>query len=180
MNFIPLLMMSLTLFACNAYRSAPVQEVLSTNQDLARKGFVLAPVADLSLTDNPTVSDWTAFDSILFNTLEESWNKPKLFSTSQATALLDGDRIEAWRRDLKAEDQNHVSESSAKIYKELLRFRLQNTLPPQLLLPTLLQNTVSCGQKEAMATGLSPSPRAGKNYCQRTMKMRFRTGRARS
>jgi len=176
-----LLSIFLFLSACNAYRTTPDSEILFTKKDLTKNGFIVAPVIDVSPKSANTVADLNAYDSILTNTLKSLWPSTSLMSTSEITQNLEGEdeEIEGWRGALVKEDQNqkqksasNSSPSSVEITRKLIRFG--SNPPKQVLLASVLQNSVSCGQKEVLATYLSPDPKGFKGYCQRIMKMRFR------
>lgn len=167
-----LLLLSSFLFACNAYRTSPESEVLFTRQDLTKPGFVVSPIIDLTPGNTTSVADANAFDTILTNTLKEQWKKVSLLSVTEITQILDGEQIEDWRNALKTEKADKGSESTIKLLKKLT-FQ-GKSYPSQALLPGVLQNSVSCGHKEALSTYLSPKPQGPKAYCQRVMKMRFR------
>ncbi len=166
-----LLLSSLT-FGCNAYRTSPESERLFTKQDLTKRGFVVSPIIDLTPGNTTSVADGNAFDTILANTLKEQWDNVSLLSPSDMTRTLDGQQIETWRDALKAEAPSESSPSTLTILKKLTK--LGQSYPSQVLLPSILQNSVSCGHKEALSTYLSPAPQGPKAYCQRVMKMRFR------
>lgn len=167
-----ILLISSLLFACNAYRSSPESEILFTRQDLTKRGFVVSPIIDLTAGNTTSVADENAFDTILSNTLKELWKRTKLLTVAEITQILDGEQVENWRDALKTEKVDEGSVSTLMILKKLTT--LGKTYPSQALLPSVLQNSVSCGHKAALSTYLSPEPQGPKAYCQRVMKMRFR------
>jgi hypothetical protein len=172
MKTIVSLLISLTLVGCNAYRATPEAEILYTQKDLAKRGFVLAPIVDLSPGNTTSVGDLNAFDTILSNTLNVVWTKTRLFTVNDSIKALDGEQVEDWRTSIAREEAGVPSPSSLAILGKLSQ--LGTAYPSQVLLPVILQNTVSCGHKEALSTYLSPEPHGPKAYCQRVMKMRFR------
>lgn len=172
MNPRVILVLNLFLFACNAYRTSPESVILFTKQDLSKRGFVISPLVDLSPGNTTSVSEENAFDTILSNTLSEEWKNVKLLPTVAVIQMLDGEQLELWRDALKKEDAAQSSPSTLKILKKL--DALGKSHPSQVLLPSILQNSLSCGRKEALSTYLNPDPRGSKAYCQRVMKMRFR------
>ncbi|RYZ57526.1 MAG: hypothetical protein EOP07_09670 [Proteobacteria bacterium] len=172
MNAIITLMITVLLVGCNAYRATPESEILYTKKDLTKRGFVLAPIVDLSKGNTTSVGDLNAFDTILSNTLSDTWKKTHLQTVGETTKSLDGELVEEWRVSVAKEEAGVPSPSSLTILKKLTQLGI--SYPSQVLLPAILQNTVSCGHKEALSTYLSPDPHGPKAYCQRVMKMRFR------
>jgi hypothetical protein len=166
------LLLSSLLFACNAYRTSPESEVLFTRQDLTKRGFVISPLIDLTPRNTTSIADANAFDTILANTLKEQWKTVKLLTVAETTQMLDGEQVETWREALKTEKADEGSAATLTVLKKLTR--QGKTYPSQALLPSVLQNSVSCGHKQALSTYLSPNPQGPKAYCQRVMKMRFR------
>lgn len=160
------------LVACNAYKAKPESAISFTRQDLTRKGFILAPIAVPDSKLNPGPAEVVAYDLILGNTLREKWKNVSMLSSGDIAKSLDTEQIEAWRTALGKEDQKEVSPSTLGVLKDLTK--QGKSFPKQVLLPTLLQNTVSCGQKDAVSTYLSPDPHGQRKYCQRILKMRFR------
>lgn len=163
---------AIMLNACNAYRTQPESEVLYTRQELTKKGFVLAPIVDLDAKGQAGPSDLLTYDAILANTLRETWKHTTVFSAAEIAALVEPRPVEAWRVKLSKEDQKAVSQSTRSVLSGLTN--LGKTYPPQILLPSILSNLVSCGRKEALATYLNPKAKGMRMYCQRTLKMRFR------
>lgn len=172
LNRLLFLLLALTLLGCNAYRAKPESNTLFTRDDLTRKGFVLAPIAVPDETLNPGPSELAAYDLILANTLKERWPNAPMLASPEISRTLDFETVERWRASIEDEDSAVASPSTLRILKELTK--LGRSYPKQVLLPSLLQNTVSCGQKEALSTHLSPNPHGVKAYCQRLIKMRFR------
>jgi hypothetical protein len=164
--------LSVFLTGCNAYRAAPESEILYTKKDLTKRGFVLAPIVDLSPNNSSSIADLNAFDTILSNTLSDTWTKTRLMSAADTTKSLDADQVEEWRKSVAKEEAGVPSPSSLALLKKLTQLGI--SYPAQVLLPAVLQNSVSCGHKEALSTYLSPEPHGPKAYCQRVMKMRFR------
>lgn len=172
MNVVVTLMISIVLLGCNAYRATPESEILYTKKDLTKRGFVLAPIVDLSPSNTTSVGDLNAFDTILSNTLSDTWKKTRLQTVGDSIKSLDGEQVEDWRLSVAKEEAAVPSASSLAILKKLTQMGI--SYPSQVLLPAILQNSVSCGHKEALSTYLSPDPHGPKAYCQRVMKMRFR------
>lgn len=154
MNPRVILVLNLFLFACNAYRTSPESVILFTKQDLSKRGFVISPLVDLSPGNTTSVSEENAFDTILSNTLSEEWKNVKLLPTVAVIQMLDGEQLELWRDALKKEDAAQSSPSTLKILKKL--DALGKSHPSQVLLPSILQNSLSCGRKEALSTYLNP------------------------
>lgn len=160
------------LFACNAYRATPESEISFSRQDLTGKGFILAPIAVPDASLNPGPSELVAYDVILGNTLKEKWKSVNMLASSEFGRTLGAENIESWREDLAGEDVKEPSKSTLQFIKKLSASG--RAIPKQVLLPTLLQNSVSCGRKEAVSAYQSSTPHGEKRYCQRIMKMRFR------
>ena len=172
LNQLLTLLFLFSLTACHAYRATPENIVLFTREDLTKKGFILAPISVPDSKLNPGPSDLAAYDLILAHTLKERWPKAPMLSSPELALALEPEAIEGWRLAIAEEDQGLASPSTLRISKELTR--LGRSFPRQVLLPTLLQNSSSCGQREALATQLNPDPNGFKAYCQRVIKMRFR------
>lgn len=162
----------LFLTACQAYRSTPESEISYQRDELTRKGFVLAPLSVPNAKLNPGVSELTAYDTILANTLRARWPDTKMISSRDLLEVLGAEEIESWRKSLDTEEVKLASPSSKAVLKKFAG--MGRIHPSQVLLPTLLQNTVSCGEKEALPSTMSSRPHGPRDYCQRTVKMRFR------
>ncbi|RZA22516.1 MAG: hypothetical protein EOP10_15230 [Proteobacteria bacterium] len=160
------------LTACQAYRAKPESNVLYTRHDLTKKGFVLAPIAVAEQKLNPGAAELTTYDSILTNTLVSRWPDVPVLSSGEVADTLGTEELEMWRKELQGEEVAIASPSSFAILKKIAH--KGKRYPKQVLLPSLLMNTVSCGQKEALSTAVSPNPHGIRAYCQRIVKMRFR------
>ncbi|MES2745200.1 MAG: hypothetical protein V4655_07225, partial [Bdellovibrionota bacterium] len=152
--FFALFLMLLT--ACQAYRAKPESNVLYTRHDLTKKGFVLAPIAVAEAKLNPGAAELSTYDSILTNTLVSRWPTVPVLSSGEVSVTLGADELETWRNEIVGEDVAIASPSSLAILKKIAQEGKR--YPKQVLLPSLLMNTVSCGQKEAFATSMSPNP----------------------
>jgi hypothetical protein len=167
-----LALLFMTLTACQAYRAKPEGMVLYTHEELTKKGFVLAPMFDAQEPLDLGGATLPEYDLTLTSTLKKRWPSTVVLASDAIGAILGRDEIEAWRSRLKNEDVALASPSSLNILKKLTEFG--QTYPKQVLLPSLLTNAVSCGQKEVLVNSKHRTRSGSRAYCQRTVKMRFR------
>ncbi len=158
--------------ACQAYRQAPSSELSFTREDLNQGGIVLSPISIGDKKLDPGPADRLAYDLILANVLRSKWPKVTLLASQEISEILGSEAIDTWRSQLTEEEAESPSAASLSVLRKLTN--QGKSYPKQILIPSLLQNSVSCGQRDPLSTALNPNPHGLRHYCQRLVKMRFR------